>query len=107
MTDIIEIDFLELLVWLIVTFFYGVITSYLFRLATKCWLLWPFGLVIAFSILAYIIVKPSCGCIGFDQVIAAFTLSMSFNLVLFFLAFIIFLPLSGYLIELKGRTKLK
>jgi hypothetical protein len=80
---------MEVATWLIVPLMFFWVTSQLFRRTTRAKVVWPFVVAVVLSILGYLFVRPTCGCIGIDQIGGALMLAIPFNLVVFSLGYIV------------------
>lgn len=78
---------MEETVWLIVPIIFFGIASWIFKLATRAKELWPFVVAAAISTLGYLYFRPTCGCIGVDQIVGALILAIPFNFLLFLLGY--------------------
>jgi hypothetical protein len=80
---------MEEVVWLIVPLVFLPITFLLFKFVTNGKkVLWPFIVAALVSVAIYFFVRPTCGCIGIDQIFGALTLAVPFNFLVFSFCFI-------------------
>mgnify|MGYP006952619955 CR=1 FL=1 len=84
---------MELMVWLIVPIIFFVIVSWIFKLVTRSKEQRPFIGATALSMLGYLYFRPTCGCIGVDQIVGAILLAIPFNFLLFLLGYVVALVL--------------
>jgi hypothetical protein len=80
---------MEAAVWFVSPLIFVGATSWFFWLMTRVKMIWPFVGTAALSMLAYLFIKPTCGCIGIDQIFGALVLAASFNFAIFLCVFIV------------------
>ena len=80
---------MEELVWLVIPHIFLGATSWLFWLTTKIKKVWPFVGVAVVSIIGFLFVRPTCCCIGIDQIFGALSLAIPFNVATFLIGFIV------------------
>ncbi len=94
---------MEELVWFVVPFIFFWIASWAFRSTTHSGKVGIFIGAGVLSVLMYLIVRPTCGCIGVDQITGALMLAVPFNFVEFFLAFVSAFVSAFVLVKTKGQ----